>query len=82
MFDSGLFASPLVIGFTLFAFVLAGFVKGVIGMGLPTVLVGLLSLVMSPAQAAALLVVPSLITNIWQFFFGPHGCRHHSPAGR
>jgi uncharacterized protein len=72
MFDSGLFAAPLVIGLTVFAFVLAGFVKGVIGMGLPTVLVGLLSLVMSPAQAAALLVIPSFITNIWQFFFGPH----------
>jgi uncharacterized membrane protein YfcA len=72
MFDSGLFASPLVLAFTVFAFVLAGFVKGVIGMGLPTVLVGLLSLVMSPAQAAALLVIPSLITNIWQFVFGPH----------
>ena len=47
-------------------FVLAGFVKGVIGLGLPTVAMGLLALVMTPAQAAALLVVPSFLTNVWQ----------------
>jgi uncharacterized protein len=47
-------------------FVLAGFVKGVIGLGLPTVAMGLLAVVMTPAQAAALLVVPSFITNVWQ----------------
>ena len=40
-------------------FVLAGFVKGVIGLGLPTVAMGLLAVVMTPAQAAALLVAPS-----------------------
>jgi uncharacterized protein len=47
-------------------FVLAGFVKGVIGLGLPTVAMGLLALVMTPAQAAAVLVVPSFLTNAWQ----------------
>ena len=47
-------------------FTLAGFVKGVIGMGLPTIAMGLLSVAMPPAQAAALLVVPSLVTNVWQ----------------
>jgi uncharacterized protein len=52
-------------------FVLAGFVKGVIGLGLPTVAVGLLGLVMPPAESAALLVVPSLLTNLWQLFAGP-----------
>ena len=47
-------------------FLLAGLVKGVVGLGLPTVAIGLLGLMMAPAQAAALLVVPSLVTNIWQ----------------
>jgi uncharacterized protein len=47
-------------------FVVAGFVKGVIGLGLPTVAMGLLAVVMTPAQAAALLVAPSLLTNVWQ----------------
>jgi uncharacterized protein len=48
------------------AFVVAGFVKGMIGLGLPTVGIGLLGLVMTPAQAAAILIVPSLVTNVWQ----------------
>jgi uncharacterized membrane protein YfcA len=52
-------------------FLLAGLVKGVIGLGLPTVAIGLLTLVMAPAQAAALLVVPSLVTNVWQLLAGP-----------
>lgn len=51
-------------------FVAAGFVKGVVGLGLPTVAMGLLGLVMTPAAAAALLIVPSLVTNVWQFLTG------------
>jgi uncharacterized membrane protein YfcA len=53
-------------------FALAGGVKGVTGMGLPTVAVSLLGLWMAPAQAAALLVLPSLLTNVAQCR-GPHG---------
>jgi uncharacterized membrane protein YfcA len=53
------------------SFLLAGLVKGVIGLGLPTVSMGLLALVATPAQAAALLVVPSLVTNVWQMAAGP-----------
>jgi hypothetical protein len=52
-------------------FVLAGFVKGVLGQGLPTVAVGLLSVIVSPGEAAALIVIPALLTNIWQAWFGP-----------
>jgi uncharacterized membrane protein YfcA len=52
-------------------FVLAGLVKGVLGMGLPTIAMGLLSVAMAPAEAAALLVVPSLVTNLWQLLAGP-----------
>jgi len=51
-------------------FALAGFVKGVIGLGLPTISMGLLALVMSPVEAAAILIVPSLLTNIWQMLSG------------
>jgi len=51
-------------------FVLAGLVKGVSGMGLPTFAMGLLGLWMLPAQAAALLVVPSLVTNVLQYLAG------------
>jgi uncharacterized protein len=52
-------------------FLLGGLVKGVIGLGLPTIVMGLLSLSMPPAQAAALLVVPSLLTNVWQIAARP-----------
>lgn len=62
--------SILVLSITAGTFLLAGFVKGVIGLGLPTVAIGLLSIVMTPAQAAAILVVPSLITNVWQLITG------------
>jgi uncharacterized membrane protein YfcA len=61
----------LIIAIAAFAFVLAGFVKGVLGQGLPTVAVGILSLIMSPGEATALLIVPALITNIWQGWAGP-----------
>ncbi len=53
-------------------FTLAGTVKGVTGMGLPTVAMALLGTLMSPSVAAALLVIPSLVTNIWQLLHGPH----------
>jgi uncharacterized membrane protein YfcA len=62
---------PLLLLLIALTFVLAGFVKGVVGLGLPTVAMGLLGLAMAPAQAAALLVVPSLVTNLWQLFAGP-----------
>jgi uncharacterized protein len=52
-------------------FVLAGLAKGVIGLGLPTISMGLLAVVMPPAEAAALLIVPSLVTNVWQMLGGP-----------
>ena len=58
----------LVVAFT---FLLAGLIKGVVGFGLPTVSMGLLSLTMPPVEAAAIMVIPTIITNIWQMFAGP-----------
>jgi uncharacterized membrane protein YfcA len=52
-------------------FFLAGIVKGVTGMGLPTVAMGLLGALMPPVAAAALLIVPSFVTNVWQLLSGP-----------
>jgi uncharacterized membrane protein YfcA len=54
------------------AFLLAGFIKGVIGLGLPTVSMGLLAVTMPPAHALAIVIVPAIITNIWQTFVGPY----------
>ncbi|OZI41648.1 sulfite exporter TauE/SafE family protein [Bordetella genomosp. 4] len=60
--------------FTL-TFLAAGLVKGVTGMGLPTVAMGLLGTVMPPAAAAAILVIPSFVTNVWQLLSGPATAR-------
>ncbi len=60
-----------ILAMILFTFTLAGVVKGVIGLGLPTVAIGLLGLVMAPPEAAAILVLPSLVTNVWQLAAGP-----------
>ena len=57
--------------FLIATFLLAGLVKGVAGLGLPTIGVGLLSLVMTPSQAGALILVPAFITNVWQIAAGP-----------
>ena len=51
-------------------FVLAGMVKGVTGMGLPTVAMGILGSLISPVAAAAMLLLPSLISNLFQFGAG------------
>ncbi|MFM9438219.1 uncharacterized protein ACFDR9_005322 [Janthinobacterium sp. CG_23.3] len=53
------------------SFWLAGTVKGAVGLGLPTVAIALLSLLMTPMEAAALLLLPSLLTNLWQLAAGP-----------
>src|ERR1700761_3993439 len=54
------------------AFLAAGFVKGALGLGLPTVSVGLLAVAMPPAHALAIVIVPAIVTNIWQTFIGPY----------
>jgi uncharacterized membrane protein YfcA len=54
------------------AVVLAGFIKGVVGLGLPTVSIALMATMMTPAEAAAIVLVPGVITNLWQTFGGPH----------
>lgn len=56
------------LAFVIFVFAVAGMIKGTIGLGLPAVSMGLLSLVISPFQAATLLIIPSMVTNIWQLF--------------
>lgn len=52
-------------------FFVAGTIKGVTGMGLPTVAMGVLGTLISPLSAASLLIVPSFVTNVWQLLAGP-----------
>lgn len=54
------------------AVLFAGFVKGVLGLGLPTVSIGLLAVAMPPTRALAIVIAPAIIANVWQAFRGPY----------
>lgn len=54
----------LVAGFAIL--LLAGTIKGLVGVGLPTVSIALMSLVLTLPEAMAVLVLPTIFTNIWQ----------------
>jgi hypothetical protein len=51
-------------------FLLAGFIKGVIGIGLPTISIALLAATFDLKAGLALIVVPAFVTNIWQAVVG------------
>jgi uncharacterized protein len=59
--------SLVIVGLTFF---LAGLVKGVVGLGLPTVSLALLTAAFGLKPAMALMVFPSLATNAWQAIVG------------
>jgi len=54
------------------AFLLAGFVKGVLGFGFPIIALVVLTLTIGLIDALAIIIVPTLATNIWQAVSGPH----------
>ena len=64
MFDATALAAIAV------TFLLAGSVKGIIGLGLPTVSLGLLAVALDLTTAMALLLAPSFVTNLWQALVG------------
>ena len=64
---------PLVVATVFLTFLLAGCVKGVIGLGLPTISLALLTATLGLQPAMALLLAPSLVTNVWQAMTGGNG---------
>ncbi len=54
------------------AFVLAGFIKGVLGFGFPIIALIVLTLSIGLYDALAIIVVPTLVTNVWQALSGPY----------
>ncbi|HSM42393.1 MAG TPA: sulfite exporter TauE/SafE family protein [Afifellaceae bacterium] len=56
-------------------FLLAGIIKGTIGLGLPTTSVGLMASLIDPRLAIALVVVPMTVTNFWQILRSGHVVR-------
>lgn len=63
--------SPETILQVLATFMLGGFVKGAIGMGLPQIVLTSLVLVMPLRDALAVFLVPGVVSNIWQATSGP-----------
>jgi len=62
---------PAIIAITL-TFLLAGTVKGVIGSGMPSIAIGLLTAVVGLHPAMALMLAPTIVSNIWQAVVGGH----------
>lgn len=54
------------------AFLLAGLVKGVLGFGFPIIALVVLTLAIGLLDALAMIIVPTLATNIWQALSGRH----------
>jgi uncharacterized membrane protein YfcA len=51
-------------------FFVAGTVKGGIGLGLPTISVALMASWLPVETAAGIIILPVILTNVWQSFFG------------
>ena len=52
------------------AFLVAGVAKGAIGIGLPPIAVGLMTLALPLEDALAIMTIPTLTTNVWQAIYG------------
>jgi uncharacterized membrane protein YfcA len=50
-----------------FAYFIAGIVKGIIGIGLPTTAITIMTFFISPLVALGINLIPMTVTNIWQF---------------
>lgn len=50
----------------------AGSIKGFVGLGLPTIAMALLTLRLDPRAAVSLVLLPMLLSNLWQMTRGPH----------
>ena len=52
------------------AFLVAGIAKGAIGVGLPPIAIGLMTLALPLSDALAIMTIPTLATNVFQAFYG------------
>jgi uncharacterized protein len=55
---------------TALAFIVAGVAKGAIGIGLPPIVIGIMSFAVPLESTIAMMVVPSMVTNVWQAIYG------------
>jgi len=62
---------PEIVALVVGTFLLAGFIKGVIGMGLPVVALAFLGSTLGVREALTIMLIPGLATNTWQALAGP-----------
>jgi len=62
--------SPEILIFVFAVFLLAGAVKGLIGLGFPIVVLACLAATLGLKEAMAMLIVPGVVINIWQALAG------------
>jgi uncharacterized membrane protein YfcA len=56
--------------FGLAVFLLAGTVKGLVGLGLPTIVIAVTTLVLPLTEAIAMIALPTIFSNVWQAAVG------------
>lgn len=57
---------PETLAIAALALTLAGLIKGISGLGLPTTALGLMTLAIEPRVAIAIILFPMLVSNLWQ----------------
>jgi len=60
------------LGIATVAFIIAGFVKGVVGFGFPIIALIILTLSIGLLDALAIVVIPTLVTNLLQASSGKY----------
>ncbi|MGH6948318.1 MAG: TSUP family transporter, partial [Kiloniellales bacterium] len=61
---------PAILVVVFLTFLIAGGVKGVVGLGMPTISISLLTATLGLKTAIALALVPAFATNLWQALQG------------
>ena len=56
-----------IISWCFFALVFGGFIKGALGVGTPLLTVPMMALVLPPQMAIAIMAIPVVVANLWQF---------------
>ena len=64
--------SPEIIALVVVTFLVAGFIKGAVGLGIPIVALAFMAAPLGLKTAMAMIVVPCVIANAWQAMAGPH----------
>ena len=62
---------PILLALIVLFLLISGIIKGFLGIGLPAAGMALLTLIMPPTEAIALLWVPIIASNAWQFARAP-----------